>query len=63
MIQKNVVKTLRVPQALIDRVRKLAARTTIEETDLYRLAIMAGLDQLETGEFNPFLPPPCKPKK
>ena len=61
MIQKNVVKTLRVPQALIDRVRKLASRSGIEETDLYRLAIMAGLDRMETGEFNPFLH--GKPKK
>ena len=55
MIQKNVVKTLRVPQALIDRVRKLASRSGIEEADLYRLAIMAGLDRMETGEFNPFM--------
>jgi hypothetical protein len=50
-----------VPQALIDRVRKLAARSGIEEADLFRLAIVAGLDRMETGEFNPFLH--GKPKK
>jgi hypothetical protein len=62
--QKNTVKTLRLPQGLIDRVRRVAARSTVEETDLYRLAIIAGMDRIESGDFNPFLAPTGKkPKK
>jgi hypothetical protein len=57
MTQKNIVKTLRIPQGLIDRVRNVAARSTLEEADLYRLAIIAGMDRIESGDFNPFLAP------
>jgi hypothetical protein len=64
MTQKNIVKTLRIPQGLIDRVRKVAARSTLEESDLYRIAIIAGMDRIEAGDFNPFLAPSGKkPKK
>jgi hypothetical protein len=64
MTQKNIVKTLRIPQGLIDRVRKVAARSTLEESDLYRIAIIAGMDRIEAGEFNPFTDPDGKkPKK
>lgn len=50
-----MVKTLRIPQEVIDRVKTVAERSTIEETDLYRLAILAGMDRIEAGDFNPFL--------
>lgn len=64
MTQKNTVKTLRLPQELIDRVKKLSAQSTIEESDLYRLAIVAGIDRLEAGEWNPFVTQKKrKPKK
>jgi predicted DNA-binding protein len=64
MIENLVVKTLRLPPQLMDRIRALSERSSIGEAEIYRVAIVAGLERLEGGEFNPFTDPDGKkPKK
>lgn len=54
MAEKNTVKTLRVPNTIVARVKRVAAACAMDEAEIYRQVIMAGLERIESGDFNPF---------
>jgi predicted DNA-binding protein len=42
--------TLRLPEALHDRVRAMAERIGVSSTDVYRMAVLAYLREMEQGD-------------
>lgn len=52
---KNQNKQVRLTEALRQRLEALSRRTEYSESDILRSAIEAGLDRLESGEYNPFV--------
>ena len=52
--QKNTIKTLRIPDSIVARVKRVAAACAMDEAEIYRQVILAGLERIESGDFNPF---------
>ena len=54
MALKNTVKTLRIPDDLVERIKRLVHSSKMEEAEIYRQALLAGIERIEGGNFNPF---------
>ena len=56
----NRNKQVRLDDELFARVSVVVERSGLAESDILRLAISAGLQKLESGEYNPFAADPQK---
>ena len=57
----NTNKQLRLTETLAERIERLVANSSLAEADVLRSAIEAGLDRLESGDWNPFAPKKVHP--
>lgn len=51
--KKNRLKQIRMDSAMEARVAALVERSGLSESDIIRLTMAAGLEQIEAGKFNP----------
>ena len=54
---KDSIKTLRIPLELAKRVEEWADKVSMKEAEFYRQIILAGLDLIDSGKYNPFSSP------
>ena len=51
---KTVVKSVRLPEWVMERVKRMSQRAGEDDSFILRQAILAGLPKIEDGEHNPF---------